>query len=201
MALNPNGWITYHFLSIQQNHCIVTPGVYSHLTCVLFLECCYRRLASRAPLSRLSLSVDCWRSWPTRPRWSDLQHIETTVKTHTHTKTKPCTEQWSCVGVAVGSDEMQDVPDCGMAFATLAAAERLLVLGEPVGALLVVSCEQRQFISHVWTLEGRFLYVISQNLKKGSTHHWSPCCHSGLFGEQRLQIRAQYAHSLQLVFN
>lgn len=31
------------------------------------------------------------------------------------------------------------------------------------------------------------------------THHWSPCCHSGLFGEQRLQIRAQYEHALQLV--
>lgn len=39
-----------------------------------------------------------------------------------------------------------------MAFATLAAAERLLVLGEPVGALLVVSCEQQQFISHMWIL-------------------------------------------------
>lgn len=36
-------------------------------------------------------------------------------------------------------DEMPDIPDCGIAFATLAAAERLLVLGEPVGALLVVS--------------------------------------------------------------
>lgn len=34
---------------------------------------------------------------------------------------------------------MPDIPDCGIAFATLAAAERLLVLGEPVGALLVVS--------------------------------------------------------------
>ncbi len=33
------------------------------------------------------------------------------------------------------------VPDCmGMTFATLAAAERLVVLGEPVGALLVGSC-------------------------------------------------------------
>lgn len=30
-----------------------------------------------------------------------------------------------------------------MAFATLAAAERLLVLGDPVGALLDVSCEER----------------------------------------------------------
>lgn len=39
-----------------------------------------------------------------------------------------------------------------MAFATLAAAERLLVLGEPVGALLVVSYEQQQFISHMWIL-------------------------------------------------
>lgn len=37
------------------------------------------------------------------------------------------------------------VPDCGMVFATLAAAERLLVLGEPVGARLVVSCNQRLF--------------------------------------------------------
>lgn len=36
-----------------------------------------------------------------------------------------------------------------MAFATLAAADRLLVLGEPLGALLVVSYEQRQFISHM----------------------------------------------------
>lgn len=34
------------------------------------------------------------------------------------------------------------LPDWGMAFATLAAADRLLVLGEPVGALLEVSCEQ-----------------------------------------------------------
>lgn len=42
-----------------------------------------------------------------------------------------------------------------MAFATLAAAERLLVLGEPVGALLVVSYEQQQFISHMDT-GGRF---------------------------------------------
>lgn len=41
------------------------------------------------------------------------------------------------------------VPVCGMAFATLAAADRLLVLGEPLGALLVVSYEQRQFISHM----------------------------------------------------
>ncbi len=33
------------------------------------------------------------------------------------------------------------VPDCmGMTFATLTAAERLVVLGEPVGALLVGSC-------------------------------------------------------------
>lgn len=31
------------------------------------------------------------------------------------------------------------IPDCGMALATLAAADRLLVLGEPVGALVVVS--------------------------------------------------------------
>lgn len=34
------------------------------------------------------------------------------------------------------------LPDWGMALATLAAADRLLVLGEPVGALLDVSCEQ-----------------------------------------------------------
>lgn len=33
------------------------------------------------------------------------------------------------------------VPDCmGMTFATLTAAERLVVLGEPVGALFVGSC-------------------------------------------------------------
>lgn len=41
--------------------------------------------------------------------------------------------------MSVHKDEMPDIPDCGIAFATLAAAERLLVLGEPVGALLVVS--------------------------------------------------------------
>lgn len=40
---------------------------------------------------------------------------------------------------------MHDVPDCGMAFATLAAADRLLVLGEPVGARLVVSYKQQQY--------------------------------------------------------
>lgn len=103
------------------------------------------------------------------------------------------------VCVSVCSDEMcNGVPDCGMAFATLAAAERLLVLGEPVGALLVVSYAQKQFISHIWTLEGGLLYVTR---KKRSTHHWSSCCHSGLFGKQRLQIRAQYAHSFQLVFH
>lgn len=47
---------------------------------------------------------------------------------------------------------IHDVPDCGIAFATLAAAERLLVLGEPVGALLVVSYEYEQSLSHIWTL-------------------------------------------------
>ncbi len=63
----------------------------------------------------------------------------------------------------VRSDEMHDIPDCGMAFATLAAAERLLVLGEPVGALLVVSYKQQQFVSHIRTLEGDFLDLICQN--------------------------------------
>lgn len=56
-----------------------------------------------------------------------------------------------------------------------------------------------------FTLEGGLLYLTSQNYikKKGekSTHHWPPCCHSGLFGEHRLQIRAQYAHSHQLAVN
>lgn len=40
------------------------------------------------------------------------------------------------------ANECDRLPDWGMAFATLAAADRLLVLGEPVGALLEVSCEQ-----------------------------------------------------------
>lgn len=58
-----------------------------------------------------------------------------------------------------------NIPDCGMAFATLAAAERLLVLGEPVGALLVVSYKQRQFMSHILTPERGFLFLMSQNQK------------------------------------
>lgn len=97
---------------------------------------------------------------------------------------------------------MKCIPDCGMALATLAAAERLLVLGEPVGALLVVSYERQKKFTHTHT-HGSFPLSYEPKLekKKRSTHHWSPCCHSGLFSEQRLQIRAQYAHSLQLVFN
>lgn len=64
---------------------------------------------------------------------------------------------------------MPDIPDCGIAFATLAAAERLLVLGEPVGALLVVSYirggkKKPKLISHIRTLEGAFCYHASQNL-------------------------------------
>lgn len=51
-----------------------------------------------------------------------------------------CLVHWLCCV------KMHNIPDCGMVLATLAAAERLLVLGEPVGALLVVSCKQ-QFIS------------------------------------------------------
>lgn len=43
------------------------------------------------------------------------------------------------------------LPDWGMALATLAAADRLLVLGEPVGALLDVSCEQRTRRYLTWT--------------------------------------------------
>lgn len=74
-----------------------------------------------------------------------------------------------------------------MALATLAAAERLLVLGEPVGALLLVSYKQ-QFISH--TLDTRDRIPLSYKTKAGyiSTHHWSSCCRSGLFGKQRLQF-------------
>lgn len=57
------------------------------------------------------------------------------------------------------------VPDCGMAFATLAAAERLLVLGEPVGALLVVSYKQQLFLSHIQTLQGGLNHLKSQNVE------------------------------------
>lgn len=62
---------------------------------------------------------------------------------------------------------MPDIPDCGIAFATLAAAERLLVLGEPVGALLVVSYireKKTTQVSYIRTLEGAFCYHASQNL-------------------------------------
>lgn len=64
---------------------------------------------------------------------------------------------------------MPDIPDCGIAFATLAAAERLLVLGEPVGALLVVSYirekrKKKNQVSYIRTLEGAFCYHVSQNL-------------------------------------
>lgn len=41
-----------------------------------------------------------------------------------------------------GKNGGDGLPDWGMAFATLAAADRLLVRGEPVGALLDASCEQ-----------------------------------------------------------
>lgn len=87
-------WDNYRFFSFQQNQSVVTtvcltPSVNSHLTCELFLECCYRLRASPAPPSPLSLSVDCWRSWPTHPRWSDLQHTGTRVKKNTHIKQQP----------------------------------------------------------------------------------------------------------------
>lgn len=87
-----------------------------------------------------------------------------------------------------------------MAFATLAAAERLLVLGEPVGALLVVSYEQQQFILHTGHRKEIIFHHEAKHLKKKkNTHHWPPCCHSRLLGKHGLQIRAQYANPYQLV--
>lgn len=46
-----------------------------------------------------------------------------------------------------------------------------------------------------------FFILRAKTRKEKSTHHWPPCCDSGLFGEQRLQMRAKHAHSLQLVFH
>lgn len=62
--------------------------------------------------------------WP-----AEHKHTEVTKKKHAQTAA------WRLCVVAM----RQHVPDCGMALATLAAADRLLVLGEPVGALVVVS--------------------------------------------------------------
>lgn len=65
--------------------------------------------------------------WP-----AEHKHTEVTEKKKNTRSNSP--PWWSRV-VAT----RQHVPDCGMALATLAAADRLLVLGEPVGALVVVS--------------------------------------------------------------
>lgn len=61
------------------------------------------------------------------------------LKKHAHRRTNRSALREKPTRASVRKDEMPDIPDCGIAFATLAAAERLLVLGEPVGALLVVS--------------------------------------------------------------
>lgn len=65
------------------------------------------------------------------------------------------------------------VPDCGMAFATLAAAERLLVRGEPVGALLVVSYKSQQLLSDMRTLKADLLSCQEPKLEgvgRGEEH-------------------------------
>lgn len=146
--------------------------VNSHLTCELFLECCYRLRASRAPPSLLSLSVDCWRSWPTHPHWSDLQHTGTRVEkktknTHMHTH-KAVTQSW----VAVCSNYMLwrtrlwhgvcYVGRCG-AITCPGGAGRC-----SAGGVLWTAAVY-------FTLEGGLLYLTSQNyIKKKEKKKHSP---------------------------
>lgn len=171
----------------------------SHLTCGLFLVCCCRRPASRAILSRLSLSVDCWKSWPARPRWSDLENEGTRVKKKEEKKriTQPC---FDCVRAAL-TRLRHGVGDVGCCRAVTRPGR---TGGCSAGGVLRTTTV---YLPHMNNRGGPPETVTNEpklhkiKRRRSGTYHWPPCWHGGLFGKQRLQSRAQYAHTLQLGFN